>query len=83
MSKYNIMYVYDITPQNSSKIHKIKRRFYYHLNKNTPFIRRATKSVILTTKEHEKHLDEFFMGFEKDIIVYKCKIKNIEIFGKG
>ncbi len=80
MSKYNIMYVYDIIPKNPSHIHKIKRRFYYHLNKNTPFIRKATKSVILTTSQHEKHIDEFFMSFSEDIIVYKCKITDIEIF---
>lgn len=79
MSRYDTMYVYDIIPKNPQEIHKIKRKFYYNLSKMEPFIRKATKSVVITTKEHESILDSFFIQFKGDISVYKCKIKSIEI----
>ncbi|MEM0437744.1 MAG: hypothetical protein QXU54_00410 [Candidatus Micrarchaeia archaeon] len=79
MSRYDTMYVYDIIPKNKSEIYKIKRKFYYNLSKMEPFIRRTTKSVIVTTKEHERILDSFFLQFKGDVSVYKCKIRSIEI----
>jgi hypothetical protein len=76
------MYVYDIMPKKKEELGKIKRRFYYKLAKTTPFTRRTTKSVILTTKEHEKTLDSLFLSFKDNIVVYKCKITSLEIFGQ-
>lgn len=74
MSSYNLLYVYDIKPKKQANIGKIKRKFYYHLDKMRPFLRRATKSVILTSKTHEKTVDNFFYYFLDDVEVYKCEI---------
>jgi len=82
MSKYDLIYVYDLKPRKHTEMGKIKRSFYYHLNKRMPFLRRATESVILTTKAHEKHLDEFFQRFIDDVEVYKCEIRKLTIIRK-
>ncbi len=79
MSKYNIMYVYDVSPQNPKETAKIKRKFYYYLSKMQPFMRKATESAIIISKEHEKIVDNFFTRFSKDIIVYKFEISKLEI----
>lgn len=83
MSKYNIMYVYDVSPKNPKETVKIKRKFYYYLSKMQPFIRKATKSVIIISKEHEKVVDNFFTRFSEDLIVYKCEINKMEILKGG
>ncbi|MEM3364264.1 MAG: hypothetical protein QXS93_02010 [Candidatus Micrarchaeia archaeon] len=82
MAKLNLLYVYDIKPQNPSKKGSIKRNFYYHMEKLRPFIRRATESVILTSKEHESTIDGFFMRFLNDVEVYKCDITKLTILKK-
>ncbi len=82
MSKYNVLYIYDIIPKNPENLNRIKRKFYYRLQKLFPAVRRATKSALLTTREHEKYIDEFFLAFEGDVIVYKCKLESIEILGQ-
>ncbi len=82
MTKYNILYIYDIIPRNTEHLGRIKRKFYYRLQKLFPAVRRATKSALLTTKEHEKYIDEFFLAFDGDVIVYKCKLDSIEILNQ-
>jgi hypothetical protein len=41
-----------------------------------------TKSVMLTSKEHEKTVDAFFQYFLKDVEVYKCEVSNFTIIKK-
>lgn len=75
---YNLMYVYDLTP-TPREANKIKRKFYYHMNKLGPFISKATKSVFLTNKSHEKQIDNFFFKFKGVVTVYKCEINSFTI----
>lgn len=82
MSKFNLLYVYDLKPQKPSDIGRLKRKFYYHLRKMEPFVRRMTKSVMLTSKEHEKTVDAFFYYFLKDVEVYKCEVSNFTVIKK-
>lgn len=80
MSKiiYNLMYVYDLTP-TPKDANKIKRNFYYHLSKLDPFIKKATKSVFLSNKSYEKHIDNLFFKFKNNVKVYKCEINSFTI----
>jgi hypothetical protein len=75
---YNLMYVYDLTP-SPREANKIKRKFYYHMNKLDPFIKKATKSVFLSNKSHEKYIDNFFFKFKGNVTVYKSEITSFTI----
>jgi hypothetical protein len=75
---YNLMYVYDLTP-TPREMHKIKRKFYYHMKKLDPFISKATKSVFLANKAHETQIDNFFFKFKGVVTVYKCEINSFTI----
>lgn len=72
---YNLLYVYDLTP-SQKELHKIKRKFYYHLNKFSPFIKKTQKSVFLTDKAYEKEIDKFFFSFKGKVDVLKCEINS-------
>lgn len=73
-----IVYVFDLKAKNKKMFNRIKRRFYYNLNKskiaNSP---KKTKSVIIVQEGLEKEADLFFKGFEGEIIVYKIKTTEI------
>lgn len=70
---YNLLYVYDLTP-TPKEANKVKRNFYYHLNKLTPFINKVGKSVFLTSKIHEKEVDNLFFKFKNKVTVIKTEI---------
>lgn len=75
MSKitYNLLYVYDLTP-TPKEANKVKRNFYYHLNKLDPFIKKATKSVFLANKSHERDIDALFFKYKGKVTVLKTEI---------
>ena len=73
------MYIYDIKAKNKKKFNRVKRRFYYHLNK-LPLKKEQwkTKSTILVSTKMEKTLDHFFRSFGRSIEVYKVLTESIE-----
>ncbi|MBU0532713.1 hypothetical protein KKB44_04420 [Candidatus Micrarchaeota archaeon] len=74
-----IVYIYDIKAKNKKKFNRVKRRFYYHLNKlelNKEYWK--TKSTFAVPPNLEKIIDLFFSGFKKNVIVYKIHAESIE-----
>jgi len=66
-----VVYIYDIKANNKKEFNRVKRRFYYYLNKifNTPIgnnIHFLSKSVIFASLNAEVELDALF----KDILMY-------------
>ena len=76
-----LVYVYDLKAKDKKSFNRVKRRFYYHLNKFDlrGFLR--TKSVIIVTTKSEKVMDKFFKQFGKEIEVYKIVAESIEEVG--
>jgi len=76
-----IVYIYDIKTKTKKEFNRVKRRFYYNLNKlNLKNCVWKTKSVLITTPETEGILDVFFKEFKGNIEVYKIHAKLIEDF---
>ncbi len=73
-----IIYIYDIKFKNKKQFSRIKRRFYYNLNK-LEFITFISKSVIQISEIHEKFMDSFFSSYSKDISLVKIKSIKTEI----
>lgn len=73
-----IVYLYDIK-STVKDYNKIKRRFYYHLNKNSlnQYFWK-TKSVFAVPNELETTIDSFFKRFRKQVVVYKIFCESIE-----
>ena len=74
-----VVYIYDIKAKNKKKFNRVKRRFYYHLNK-LDLERHVwkTKSTIAVQPKTERILDIFFNDFRKDVVVYKLHATIIE-----
>lgn len=73
-----IVYFYDLKPKLKSEYNRIKRVFYYNLNKiKLPEFSYKTKSVLIIHEKHEKLLDSFFISFKDNIEVYKIKTEKI------
>ena len=74
-----IVYIYDIKSRTKKEFNRIKRRFYYQLNKielkNCVW---KTKSVLITPSEMEELFDRFFRKFKINVEVYKFRTKFIE-----
>ena len=73
------IYFYDLRPKNPKDYNRLKRKFYYHLNKlnlDTNYWR--TRSVLIVPPEIEAILDEFFLSFKPDVEVYKAQTKYVE-----
>lgn len=69
-----LLYIYDIKMKNKRNFNKIKRIFYYNLNKlGLDSDTQITKSTILVPDNKERIMDKFFSEFRK-------KTKNIVIF---
>jgi hypothetical protein len=71
--------MYDIKAKNKKKFNRVKRRFYYHLNKLD--LDRSvwkTKSTIAVQPRKARILDSFFRDFSQDVIVYKIRATVIE-----
>jgi len=74
-----ILYIYDIKAKNRKKYNRVKRRFYYHLNK-LPLKKEnwKTKSTIAVRGNLETVLDSFFRQFGRSVEVYKIHAETIE-----
>jgi len=70
-----VLYVYDIQSSNRKEYNRIKRRFYYRLNKlfEKNFFWK-TESCLIVPVKSEGNIDSFFRGFRPNILVYKTHI---------
>ena len=74
-----ILYLYDIKAKNKREFNRVKRLFYYRLNKlDLVKLHFVTKSVLLVPLELERLLDGFFLEFKKSVEVYKAKCEKVE-----
>ena len=74
-----VVYIYDIKAKNKKKFNRVKRRFYYHLNKlDLQKQVWKTKSTIAVQPKTARVLDLFFKDFRKDVVVYKLHTTSIE-----
>ena len=73
-----LIYLYDLKAKNKRDFNRVKRRFYYHLNKlRGPKLSFLTKSVMLVSPEREKIFDAFFKQFKGGLEVYKIWCEEI------
>ena len=73
------VYFYDLKPTKPENYNRLKRKFYYQMNKLTiPDMSWKTKSVIVITSQYEQILDHFFNSFKPNIEVYKVQANFIE-----
>ncbi|MDD5022546.1 MAG: hypothetical protein PHU63_00040 [Candidatus ainarchaeum sp.] len=73
------VYFYDLTPKSPRNYNKLKRKFYYHLNKlKIDKSYWKNKSVLVIPPEMEGIMDSFFISFKPEIEVYKLQTKFIE-----
>ncbi len=81
-----IIYIYDIVikeenlERNKKIYNRIKRRFYYDLNKilkNNKNIELKTKSSLFSDEKNEKILDEFFEKYKDYLYLIKIYSNNI------
>lgn len=74
-----VLYIYDIKARNKRKFNRVKRRFYYHLNK-LPLDKERwkTKSAIAVDTGMEPLMDRFFRMFGRSVVVYKVLADSIE-----
>ena len=74
-----VLYLYDIKAKNKQEFNRVKRLFYYHLNKlDLLKIHFVTKSVLLAPSELERLVDSFFKQFKNKVEVYKVRCEKIE-----
>ena len=73
-----LVYLYDLKA-TVGDYNRLKRNFYYHLNKNNynQYFWK-TKSVLVVPDEMERVIDGFFKKFEKFVVVYKIHTNSIE-----
>lgn len=74
-----LVYIYDIKAPNKREFNRVKRMFYYYLNKLGLKDAFRTKSVIAVEPKKEKLMDEFFKQFGRNIEVYKIFAQSIEL----
>ena len=74
-----VLYIYDLNAKDKVKFNRLKRKFYYHLNK-LPIKNDSwkTKSTLAVPLKMEKMLDAFFKVFKSSVIVYKAYTESIE-----
>jgi hypothetical protein len=74
-----VLYIYDLNAKDRKKFNRVKRLFYYHLNK-LPLKKELwkTKSAIAVKPKMEKMMDGFFKKFSKNTTVYKALCESIE-----
>jgi len=73
-----IVYIYDLKAEERKRYNRLKRNFYYSLNKNKEIFKRRTKSVIIIDDKDEAKLDKFFMQWTGLIEAYKIRTNSIE-----
>jgi hypothetical protein len=73
-----LVYLYDLK-SSVKEYNRLKRNFYYHLNKNgyNQYFWK-TKSVLVAPDEMERVLDGFFNDFNKFVVAYKIHTNSIE-----
>ncbi|HSB46801.1 MAG TPA: hypothetical protein VLD37_02220 [Candidatus Bilamarchaeum sp.] len=73
-----VLYIYDLSAKDRKRFNRVKRLFYYHLNR-LPLKKELwkTKSAIAVTPKMEKMMDAFFRRFPKNVIVYKALCESI------
>jgi hypothetical protein len=76
-----VIYIYDLNAKDKKKFNRLKRTFYYHLNK-LPLTKESwkTKSTIAIELKKEKLLDTFFRRFKQGITIHKFYTNSIEEF---
>jgi hypothetical protein len=73
-----IVYIYDLKT-TAKDYNKVKRRFYYYLNKNgLNLYFWKTKSVLVVPEDVERKVDVFFKDFKKTVLAYKIHCQAIE-----
>lgn len=74
-----VLYIYDVKAKNRKSFNRVKRLFYYHLNR-LPLTKELwkTKSVLAVPPKLEKALDSFFRRFGKSVVVYKSYSESVE-----
>ncbi len=75
-----VLYIYDLNAKDRKSFNRVKRLFYYHLNK-LPLKKEVwkTKSAFAISMDMEKTIDLFFKRFKKSIVVYKVYSESIEL----
>jgi hypothetical protein len=76
-----LVYVYDLNAKDKRKFSRVKRLFYYHMNR-LPLKKELwkTKSALAVQPRMEKMMDSFFRRFGKSVVVYKMHAREIELF---
>lgn len=75
-----ILYLYDIKAKNKREFNRVKRSFYYHMNKLAlPKTAFRTKSALTVGANQEQILDSFFKRFGDKVEVYKVVAESIEL----
>jgi hypothetical protein len=73
-----IVYIYDLKAEEKKRYNRLKRNFYYSLNKNKEIFKRRTKSVIIIEDKDEAKIDKFFTRWAGLVEVYKIRTNAIE-----
>lgn len=78
MVTYMLLYIFDLVPRKIP-YNRLKRRFYYWLNKSLlSSSERKTKSVLCVSEALEEAADAFFRQWKPNIEVYKIRASDIE-----
>lgn len=74
-----IIYCFDLKAKNKQSYNRLKRKFYYHLNKSclasAPW---KTKSVLALPNALEGAADAFFRRWRGEIEVYKIRAARVQ-----
>lgn len=74
-----LLYIYDLKVKSKVEFNRLKRVFYYRLNKfDRNKLAYRTKSVLIVQEKFEKLFDSFFKEFKGRVEVYKVWAENIE-----
>lgn len=77
-----IFYCFDLKAKNTKEYNRLKRKFYYHLNKSSlasaPW---KTKSVLAVSSRLEHAADTFFKRWRGEIEAYKINAKSVRAIG--
>ena len=77
-----IIYIYDLKFETRKKFNKVKRKFYYNLEKlNLTKENFLLKSTIIVPDNRERIMDIFFRDFKKkesSLVVFKVFTTHVE-----
>ena len=73
-----ILYCFDLKPGKPQDYNRLKRRFYYHLNRSVlAGAQWRTKSVLSVPAGLEHRADSFFRRWRGSIEVYKIRATSV------